>query len=238
MTTTHQAEKYVQFKDLGSIDYKAAWDLQTEHFEAGVAKKIEIKRSGKAIPIEHQLFFCEHPHVYTLGKSGSADHLLLSQEELFQKSISFYNNNRGGDITYHGPGQIVGYPILDLEQFEPDIKKYMWSLEEVMIRTLADYGIEGQRVQGAIGVWLEKGTPFERKICAFGVKTSRWMTMHGWALNVNTDLSYFNFIVPCGISDKGVTSMQKELNRFIELEEVKKVVLKHFQSIFEVEIRK
>ena len=228
----------VYLTDLGLVDYKAAWDRQQDIFDHSVAIKLARKTNPSLDPPKNRLFLCEHPHVYTLGKSGSEKNLLLQPNELFTRSIDFYRNNRGGDITYHGPGQIVGYPIIDLDQFSADIKVYMSSLEEIMIRTIAEYGIIGDRIEGATGVWLDVGQPNERKICAFGVKTSRWVTMHGWALNVNTDLSYFNYIVPCGIADKGVTSLQQELGKEINMEEVKGKILKHFEDVFETEIIK
>ena len=187
------------------------------------------------VATQHHLLFCEHPHVYTLGKSGKIDHLLLQEEGLRAKGIEFFKINRGGDITYHGPGQITGYPIFDLEKFKTDINWYLRTMEEVMIRVLADYGLEGGRIAKETGVWLGVGTMNPRKICAFGVKASRWVTMHGFAFNVNTDLSYFNHIVPCGIADKGVTSLQKELGREVEMEEVKEKLRKYFAELFEFE---
>ncbi len=226
----------IQFKDLGIVEYKSAWKIQEQFFDTAVNQKLAIKKGLSSSLPNNTLIVCEHPHVYTLGKSGSKENLLLKANELFEKSIEFYHNNRGGDITYHGPGQIVGYPILDLEQFTPDIKAYMRSLEEVIIRAIDHYGLKGERIDGATGVWLDKGKPLERKISAFGVKTSRWITMHGWALNVNTDLSYFNYIVPCGIVDKGVTSMEKELGTELDIEEVKKVVLNNFEEVFDVKL--
>lgn len=228
----------LQFEDLGLIKYEAAWKIQEKYFDKSVEQKLARKKDLTLDLPKNTLIVCEHPHVYTLGKSGSKENLLLKSNELFEKSIEFYQNNRGGDITYHGPGQIVGYPILDLEQFVPDIKLYMRSLEEVIIRTIKEYGLTGERIEGATGVWLDKGKPLERKICAFGVKTSRWITMHGWALNVNTDLSYFNYIVPCGISDKGVTSMNKELGLDLNMEEVKIVLLEKFEEVFKAKIDK
>jgi lipoyl(octanoyl) transferase len=231
------ALRRLEIRDLGLIDYKAAWDRQEELFNQAVHAKLDrIRDKTQPLPAEY-LLLCEHPPVYTLGKSGNEDHLLLGREELFERSIQFFRNNRGGDITFHGPGQVVGYPIIDLDRYYPDIKKYMHALEEVIIRTIADYGLAGHRIEGAIGIWLDKDIPHRtRKICAFGVKTSRWITMHGWALNVNTDLNYFNFIVPCGISDKGVTSMEKELGRKISLEEVREKVIAHFCDVFNFEI--
>ncbi|MEZ5007801.1 MAG: lipoyl(octanoyl) transferase LipB [Chitinophagales bacterium] len=230
--------KQVFLTELGLIDYKAAWDIQQAAFDNSVAIKLARKANDQIELPKNYLYICEHPHVYTLGKSGSEDHLLLKADELYSRSIDFYHSNRGGDITYHGLGQIVGYPIIDLDQFSADIKVYMRSLEEVIIRTIAEYGLKGERVEGATGVWLDKGKPNERKICAFGVKTSRWITMHGWALNVNTDLSYFSYIVPCGIADKGVTSLQKELGHELDINEVKEKILKHFEIVFDTKIIK
>ena len=183
-------------------------------------------------PTPNYLIFVEHPHVLTLGKSGVIEHLLMSEEFLRAKHISFYKVNRGGDITYHGLGQVVGYPILDLDNFFPDIHKYLRSLEEVIILTLADYGLKGERSPGETGVWLDVGTPKARKICAMGVRASRWVTMHGFALNVNTDLSYFGYIVPCGIADKAVTSLKAELGREVPMEEVKQRITTHFLEVF------
>ena len=231
-------KKQVFLTELGLIDYKTAWDIQQATFDKSVAIKLARKTSDQIEPPKNYLYLCEHPHVYTLGKSGSEDNLLLKADELFSRSIDFYHSNRGGDITYHGLGQIVGYPIIDLDQFSADIKVYMRSLEEVIIRTIAEYGLVGERVEGATGVWLDKGKLNERKICAFGVKTSRWVTMHGWALNVNTDLSYFSYIVPCGIADKGVTSLQKELGHELDINEVKEKILKHFEVVFDTKIIK
>ena len=182
------------------------------------------------------MLFVEHPNVYTLGKSGKYSHLLISEEELAQKNATFYKIDRGGDITYHGPGQIVGYPILDLDNFFTDIHKYLRFLEEVIIKTLADYGIKGERSPGETGVWIDVGTPFARKICAMGVRASRWVTMHGFAFNINADLSYFNYIIPCGIVDKSVTSLNQELGKNIPLQEVKEKIKFHFSNIFEAEL--
>ena len=233
----------VNFIDLGTKDYEEAWKFQ----QGLLDKKVEIKRANRQltkdgkeanIPQTHHLLFVEHPHVYTLGKSGSFDNLLLSEKELEAKGATFYKINRGGDITYHGPGQVVGYPIFDLEYFFTDIHKYVRFLEEVIIRTCADYGIEAGREEGFTGVWLpgKDGQP-KRKICAIGVHLSRWITMHGFAFNVNTDLNYFKNMVPCGINDpdKDVTSLQAELGREIDMNEVKKYLRKHFAEIFEFE---
>lgn len=227
----------INVRDLGLINYGDALEIQEEYFNKSTAIKLKNSTENANLIPSNVLLFCEHPHVYTLGKSGSKDHLLLNKDELFSKSIEFYNNNRGGDITYHGPGQVVGYPIIDLEQFNPDIKQYMRNLEEVVILTIAEYGIEGDRIEGSTGVWLDVGKKSARKICAFGVKTSRWITMHGWALNVNTDLNYFNYIVPCGIADKGVTSLQKELGKTIDQALVKEKLMRNFGLVFNAEMK-
>ena len=227
----------VQFQDLGLIDYKEAWDYQEEVFKFNIDAKIENRKADKTVTetINH-LLFCEHPHVYTLGKSGDESHLLLSEALLKQKGATYYKINRGGDITYHGPGQIVGYPILDLDHFFTDIHKYLRFLEEMIILTLAEYDIEAGRYDGYTGVWLDADNPLKaRKICAMGVRCSRWVTMHGFAFNINADLDYFNNIVPCGITDKQVTSMQKELNREIDVNEVKQKLKKYFLKLFEAE---
>ena len=226
-------------KDLGHKDYKETWDYQESLFE----EIVELKRKNRAentdLPTPNYFLFVEHPHVYTLGKSGHMENLLIDEAALAKKGASFYKINRGGDITYHGPGQIVGYPIIDLENFFTDIHKYLRSLEEVIIRTLADYGIKGERSEGETGVWLDVGTPFARKICAMGVRASRWVTMHGFALNVNTDLGYFDNIIPCGIRGKAVTSLNVELSKEkVDTEEVKRYILKHFEEIFGVSIKK
>ena len=229
----------VHFKDLGFMDYQAAWDYQQEIFDGIVNLKIQNRKNeGTAKPIlpRNHLLFVEHPHVYTLGKSGSLDNLLLDEDGLKAKEATFYKINRGGDITYHGPGQIVGYPILDLEQFFTDIHKYMRFLEESIILTLADYGLTGDRYEGYTGVWLDPDKPTARKICAMGVKSSRWVTMHGFAFNVNADLGMFNNIVPCGIDDKDVTSMQRELGHSVDIEEVKAKLKKHLAAVFEMEL--
>ena len=222
----------VIFKDLGSMDYKEAWDYQNELFQ-GV---IDIKLANRSREVKeicpNYFLFTEHPPVYTLGKSGDLSNLLLNEEQLKQKGISFFKSNRGGDITFHGPGQIVGYPIIDLEAFKPDIRWYMRSLEEVIIKTIANYSLNGVRSEGETGVWLDVGTPFARKICALGVRTSRWVTMHGFALNVNTNLGYFDHIIPCGIRGKAVTSMEAELNRKIPVEEVKSLIQENFEKVF------
>ena len=225
--------KEVQFQDIGTVDYGAAWDFQTELFTATVDQKlVNRKTPEKAQETEDHLIFVEHPPVFTLGKSGKEDHLLVDQAKLEAEGISYYPVNRGGDITYHGPGQIVGYPILDLDHYFTDIHKYLRYLEEVVIATLAHYGLVAGRSEGETGVWLDAGTPFARKICAMGVKASRWTTMHGFAFNVNTDLKHFNLIVPCGISDKAVTSLHIELGRTLDLEEVKGVLKANFEKQF------
>ncbi len=228
--------KNVIFKDLGLIDYKEAWDYQTNYFDNTVNLKIKNRKQtdqSKLETTQNYLFFCEHPHVYTLGKSGSEDNLLIGEAVLKQKGATYYKINRGGDITYHGPGQLVGYPILDLDHFFTDIHQYLRYLEEAVIRTLAEYNIVGGRVKGQTGVWIDEDLPTARKICALGVKTSRWVTLHGFALNVNTDLDYFNNIIPCGITDKAVTSIQKELGKEIDIDEVKGKLKKHLATVFE-----
>lgn len=224
--------KHIFLQNLGRVSYKPAWDYQTLLFEKIIAQKTNPQNTE---PTENYLLLCEHNHVYTLGKSGKVENLLISENKLSEKGVEFYKINRGGDITYHGLGQIVGYPILDLENFATDIHWYMRSLEEVIIRTLADFGIQAERLQGFTGVWIDTHHN-PRKICAMGVKTSRWVTMHGFALNVNTELDFFNYIVPCGIADKGVTSMQKELGREVPLQEVENVIVRHFAEVFEAQI--
>ena len=214
--------KKVRFEDLGLIDYKQCWEYQENLFAEIVERKSENRRENLNNVTPNYLLFCEHPHVYTLGKSGDKSNLLVNEESLKSRGATFYKINRGGDITYHGPGQIVGYPILDLDNFFADIHKYLRLLEEAIILTLKEYGLEAERSEGETGVWFDVGTPKARKICAFGVKTSRWVTMHGFAFNVNSDLSYFENIIPCGITDKKVTSLKKELGKEIDLEEVKK----------------
>lgn len=219
-------------QDIGLIDYQEAWDFQEELFKATVDLKISNRKGSTEKRTSNHLLFCEHPHVYTLGKSGKASHLLLNEKELQDKNAIFYKINRGGDITYHGPGQIVAYPILDLEQFFTDIHKYMRLLEEAVIRTISAYGLKGGRIDGMTGVWLDAGTTKERKICALGVKASRWVTMHGIGFNVNTDLDYFSNIVPCGIEDKAVTSMKKELGSALNMDEVKSILLQELKESF------
>ncbi|MBW8048986.1 MAG: lipoyl(octanoyl) transferase LipB [Cytophagales bacterium] len=227
--------KKVHFKHLGLIDYKKAWDHQEQLF----SKIIDIKLKNRKldhqdhIPTPNYLLFCEHPHVYTLGKSGSKDNLLVNEKGLKEKDAAFYAINRGGDITYHGPGQIVGYPIFDLDNFFTDIHKYLRHLEEAVIRTLTDYNINARRIEGLTGVWVDnKQDNSSQKICAIGVRTSRWVTMHGFAFNINTDLSYFNNIIPCGISGRSVTSLALELNRVIDIKEVEIKLMDHFRELF------
>ena len=224
--------KKIQLLDVGNKDYKETWDYQEELFAAIVALKIQ-KRDSPEIITPNYFLYVEHPHVYTLGKSGDFSNLLLSEKQLTEKGATFYKINRGGDITYHGPGQIVGYPILDLENFFTDIHKYLRFLEEAIILTLAEYGLKTERSPGETGVWFDVGTPFARKICALGVRASRWVTMHGFALNVNADLGYFDNIIPCGIRGKAVTSMHVELGKQIDEQEVKDKILKHFSVLFE-----
>lgn len=232
----------VYFSDLGMMDYKTAWELQEKILFTNVQKK-RISQDGKSEPGDekssttHHLLFVEHPPVYTLGKSGKIQHVLINEEERSSKGIEFYNTNRGGDITFHGPGQLVAYPIFDLEKFGTDIGKYLRNLEEVIIRTLADYGLEGERSQGETGVWLESSIRGrERKICAIGVRCSRWITMHGFAFNVNTNLNYFNHIIPCGIGSKKVTSLQQETGSEIGMREVKLKVMEKMEEVFNVKL--
>jgi lipoyl(octanoyl) transferase len=245
----------VIFRDLGKMEYKQAWDYQEKLLQENARRKsivhsresvvindsepdsTELRTPNSKLQTEHYLLFVEHPPVYTLGKSGSIENVLMSEEQLEQNGIQFFRTNRGGDITFHGDQQIVGYPILDLEKFYTDIGKYLRNLEAVIIETLTDYGLHGARSKGETGVWLDPDIPGkERKICAMGVRTSRWITMHGFAFNVNTDLSYFNNIIPCGIQNKQVTSLEKELGRKIDFEEAKEKVKKNFEKVFEVEL--
>lgn len=231
--------KQLIVKDLGTKDYKECWDYQEQLFQEIVAQKANNKTLATPLPTNNYFLFVEHPHVYTLGKSGHIENLLINEQALHDKGATFYKINRGGDITYHGPGQIVGYPILDLDNFFTDIHKYLRSLEEVIILTLADYGLKGERSEGETGVWIDVGTPFARKICAMGVRASRWVTMHGFALNVNTDLGYFDNIIPCGIRGKAVTSLNVELAKAtIPLAEVKERILLHFAEIFQTDLIK
>ncbi|GAB4161146.1 MAG: lipoyl(octanoyl) transferase LipB [Winogradskyella sp.] len=228
--------KTVKLQDLGLKDFKETWDYQETLFKAILDTKIRNRREGAGLATDNHFLFVEHPHVYTLGKSGDLSNLLLSEEQLAEKGATFYKINRGGDITYHGPGQIVGYPILDLDNFFTDIHKYLRFLEEIIILTLAEYGLKTERSPGETGVWLDVGTPFARKICAMGVRASRWVTMHGFALNVNADLGYFDNIIPCGIRGKAVTSLNNELGLDkVDEEEVKIKILKHFKTLFEAE---
>jgi len=246
----------VLFRDLGQIEYRDAWDLQETLLQENVAVKTAIRNRLSAVEelargnseltigneevipaTNHYLLFVEHPPVYTLGKSGDIEHVLISEEERAAKGISFYHTNRGGDITFHGREQLVGYPILDLERFYTDIGKYLRNLEEVIMATMADYGLKGERSPGETGVWLDAAIPGrERKICAMGIRCSRWVTMHGFAFNINTDLSYFNYIIPCGIQNKQVTSLEKELGRKLDMNEVKARVKHHFENVFDVEL--
>lgn len=226
----------IQLLDLGQKDYKETWEYQEELFKDIVDLKIRNRREELDLETPNYLLFVEHPHVYTLGKSGDFSNLLLSEKQLADKGATFYKINRGGDITYHGPGQIVGYPILDLENFFTDIHKYLRFLEEVIIKVLADYGIIGTRSEGETGVWLGVGTPFARKICAMGVRASRWVTMHGFALNVNADLGYFDNIIPCGIRGKAVSTLNVELGvEKVDETEVKEKIKKYFSELFEAE---
>ena len=235
----HNLNKEVKFLQLGTIDYQEAWDFQEKLF----AEILEIKKNNRngspeeEKPTPNYLIFCQHPHVYTLGKSGSENNLLINEDFLKAKGATFYKINRGGDITYHGPGQLVGYPIFDLDNFFTDIHKYLRLLEEAVILTLAEYDLVAGRIPGLTGVWLDHEKQLRpRKICAMGVKCSRWVTMHGFALNVNTDLDYFNYIVPCGITDKAVTSLQKELGREISMTEVEEKMIRHLSQLFEATI--
>ncbi len=228
--------KTIKAADWGSLSYEMAWQRQEDFFSKIIASKRENRKLERPFTTDNHLFFVTHPPVFTIGKSGKMEHLLLDENELATKGISFYKTNRGGDITFHGPGQIVGYPLLDLDNFFTDIHRYLRSLEEVIIKTLADFGLDGARSDGETGVWLDLNTPFARKICAMGVRASRWVTMHGFALNVNTDLSYFDYIVPCGIQGKGVTSLAKELKEQVNEQAVKDKLLKHFAEVFQAKI--
>ena len=243
-------KQQIIFKDLGLMDYQSAWDYQEKLLRENVRRKSLVYSQepgviGNQLPTpdselttQHYLLFTEHPPVYTLGKSGNIENVLLNDNEMKEKDIQFFNTNRGGDITFHGPGQIVGYPILDLEKFYTDIGKYLRNLEEVIILTMSEYEIKGERSPGETGVWIEPGAPGrERKICAIGVRCSRWITMHGFAFNVNTDLSYFNHIIPCGIVNKQVTSLEKELGYHADMQEVKKKLKRNFEKVFDAELR-
>ena len=248
----------VLFRDLGQMPYKEAWDYQEELLQKNIATKAQLRNLAETLPsqspdqknagslltledslsTQHHLLFVEHPPVYTLGKSGNAGNVLLSEENLKARGIEYFHTNRGGDITFHGPQQIVGYPILDLEKFYTDIGKYLRNMEEMIILTLAEYGIKGERSTGETGVWIDPSVRGkERKICAIGVRSSRWVTMHGFALNVNTDLNYFNFIIPCGIQNKQVTSIEKELGERVDFEDAKRRVKSNFEKVFDVKLR-
>jgi lipoyl(octanoyl) transferase len=228
--------KKIDLQNLGYKDYKETWDYQESLFKEILDIKIKNRRQDLNEITPNYLLMVEHPHVYTLGKSGDIKNLLISEAELDKKQATYYKINRGGDITYHGPGQLVGYPILDLDNFFTDIHKYLRFLEETIILTLADYGLKAERSKGETGVWLDVGTPFARKICAMGVRASRWVTMHGFALNVNADLGYFDHIIPCGIEGKAVTSLNVELGKKeIPLADVQEKILKHFAELFEAE---
>lgn len=229
--------KKVQFIDWGLVDYQEAWDRQEEIFAKTLAIKHDNRVNNTTLETPNYLIFTEHPHVYTLGKSGHMEYLLLDEEGLKEKNATFYKINRGGDITYHGPGQIVGYPILDLDNFFTDIHLYLRTLEEAIIMTLAEYGIEAGRYPGYTGVWLDPDNEKARKICAMGVRASRWVTMHGFAFNVNADLNYFGNIVPCGIDDKDVTSMERELGRKLDMEELKEKLKGNLGRLFKMEIQ-
>lgn len=236
--STNQNKK-VKFEELGLKNYMEAFEYQQSLMD----EIIQIKIKNRDLPEEkdhettpNYLLFVEHPHVYTLGKSGDEHNMLANEDKLKEINATFVKTNRGGDITYHGFGQIVGYPILDLDNFKSDIHFYMRNLEEVIIRVIAEYGLKGERSVGETGVWLDVGKPYARKICALGVKTSKWVTMHGFALNVNTDLRYFEYIIPCGIKDKAVTSLKRELEKEVNAEEVKEKIRKHFQDVFEAEL--
>jgi lipoyl(octanoyl) transferase len=243
----------VEFRDLEGMDYKTAWDYQETLLQENLKQKSLVHRSGFEVQdpspgsqlqtsnyklqTTNYLLFVEHPPVYTLGKSGKPEHVLISREQMEERGIQFFHTNRGGDITFHGPQQIVGYPILDLEKFYTDIGRYLRELEEVIILTLAEYGIDAGRSAGETGVWIDAAiNGKERKICAMGVRCSRWVTMHGFALNVNTDLDYFNYIIPCGIQNKKVTSLKEELGRQADMEEVKEKLKRNFEKVFKVQI--
>ncbi len=228
--------KEIRLIELGIMDYQKAWDFQDTLHKEIIAIKLANRHREIQEKNNNYFIFTEHPHVYTLGKSGHISNLLLNETQLSEKGIQFVHTNRGGDITYHGPGQVVGYPIINLEDFSPDIHLYMRNLEEVIIRTIAEYGLKGTRSEGETGVWLDVGTPFARKICAMGVRTSRWVTMHGFALNVNTNLGYFDHIIPCGIKGKAVTSLEAEKGQKMDMEEVKNKIRHHFEAVFGVKL--
>lgn len=229
--------KEVQFVDIGLTPYQATWDLQEMLLDYIAQIKLKNRREELSVETPNFLLFCEHPHVYTLGKSGDESHLLMQEPFLDSIGASFYRINRGGDITYHGPGQLVGYPILDLENFYTDIHLYLRMLEEAIILTCRDYGLVAGRIEGLTGVWIDPESENARKICALGVKASRWISMHGFALNINTDLSYFSHIVPCGIATRGVTSLQQELGRLMNISEVKTKVLEHLTQLFDWKLK-
>jgi lipoyl(octanoyl) transferase len=228
--------KTAHFHDIGLIEYRKAWDFQENLFNKILDIKSKNRNEDKNLKTENHLIFCEHPHVYTLGNSGNQDNLLVNEAYLKARGASFYKTNRGGDITYHGPGQIVGYPIFDLDTFFNDIGKYLRFLEESVILTLKEYGIQGERSSGETGVWIDVGKPTARKICALGIKTSRWVSMHGFALNINTDLSYFDSIIPCGISNKQVTSLKKEVGENVDIKKVKACLKKHISAVFRLSL--
>lgn len=231
--------KKVILQDLGQKDYEETWEYQEQLFQETLDIKIKNRREDANLETPNHFLFVEHSHVFTLGKSGDLSNLLVDEKQLEEKGAKFYKINRGGDITYHGPGQIVGYPILDLDNFFTDIHKYLRFLEEMVILTLAEYGLKAERSKGETGVWLDVGTPFARKICALGVRASRWVTMHGFALNVNSDLGYFDLMIPCGIKGKAVTSLNVELGKAeVDMEEVKQKLLRHLEVLFEAEIIK
>jgi lipoyl(octanoyl) transferase len=239
LTVPNTQNKQIIFRDLGIMDYKACWDYQEKLFNEIVSQKT-INRdlpAGEVKPTQNYLLFVEHPHVYTLGKSGDEKNLLVNENQLKEKEASYYKINRGGDITYHGPGQLVAYPILDLDNFFTDIHKYLRLLEETIILTLKEYGIESGRSNGETGVWLDADDKLKaRKICAMGVRCSRWVTMHGWGFNVNSNLDYFSNIIPCGINDKAVTSLNKEIGRDVDMTEIKAKLKKNFSTLFEAEL--
>ncbi|MFT6796388.1 MAG: lipoyl(octanoyl) transferase [Maribacter sp.] len=229
--------KNINLQDLGLKDYKETWDYQELLFKQTLDIKIKNRREEAGLETPNHFLFVEHPHVFTLGKSGDLSNLLVDEKQLTEKGAKFYKINRGGDITYHGPGQIVGYPILDLDNFFTDIHKYLRLLEEMVILTLEEYGLKAERSEGQTGVWLDVGTPFARKICAMGVRASRWVTMHGFALNINSNLGYFDLMVPCGIKDKAVTSLNVELGKVkVDMDEVKQKLLRHFETLFQASV--
>lgn len=237
---SRKLNKEVSIINLGNLDFKKAWDIQETLLAENVEIKISNKRNSENRPTKNYLLIVEHPHVYTLGKSGDSNNLLLSSDQLKDKKIDYYPINRGGDITYHGPGQLVMYPIIDLENFEADLGKYLRNLEEAVIQTLQEYNIESGRIDGLTGVWLDykENDPKPRKICAIGIKSSRWVTMHGLAFNINTDLSFFKNIIPCGIDDKAVTSLSKELNKKVKIEDIIDKMISHLSELFQFKVKK